>query len=91
MFRYAQVDLETGIVKCDSWLSGEVNHSHMIPIAEDFDTTNKNWDFETETWVEYTPEPIPEGEPSQLDRIEEAVNEIKNSENSEAINALLGG
>jgi hypothetical protein len=30
-------------------------------------------------------------EPSQLDRIEEAVNAIANSENSEAINALLGG
>lgn len=35
-------------------------------------------------------EPV-EPVPTQLDRIEETVNAIANSENSEAINALLGG
>lgn len=63
MFRYAQVDMNTGTVVSDSWLSTEgleKEHPNLIPIPNDFELSNKKWDFETETWVEYIPEPIPE-------------------------------
>ena len=63
MYRYAQIDIETGMVVSDSYLSGEVKAYNMIPISEDFDLTNKKYvDGE---WVEYTPEPIPEPEPTE--------------------------
>ena len=49
-----------------------------------------------DTMIVERPAHIPESDetepqPTQLDRIEEAVNAIANSENSEAINVLLGG
>lgn len=57
MYRYAQIDIETGIVVSDSHLSGIVEADNMIPISEDFDLTNKKYvDGE---WVEYEPEPQP--------------------------------
>ena len=72
MYRYAQIDIDTGLVVSNSYLSGIVYAENMIPIEEDFDLTNKKYvDGE---WVEYTPEPVPEPEPSQLDRIEAAVS-----------------
>lgn len=75
MFRYAQVNMKTGIVESDSCLSSEgmeKKHPNLIPISADFDLTDKKWDFETETWVEYIPEPVEPVEPvpTQLDRIE---------------------
>ena len=77
MPRYAQINLETGLVDGDSHLSGEVNEPNMIPVADDFDLTNKK--YVNGEWVEYTPEPIPEPEPepTQLDRIEAAVNKTQ--------------
>jgi hypothetical protein len=69
-YHYAQIDIETGYVISESWLSGEVVAPHMIPIADDFHPYNKKYvDGE---WVDYTPEPIqpPEPEPTQLDVIE---------------------
>ena len=63
MYRYAQIDLETGMVVSDSYLSGIVEAENMIPISEDFDLTNKKYvDGE---WVEYEPEPQPEPEPTE--------------------------
>lgn len=53
--RYAQID-GNGFVVSDSWLSGEVEADNMIPIAEDFDLTNKK--YVDGKWVEYIPEPI---------------------------------
>ena len=48
--RYAQIDLSTGMVVADSYLSGIV----------DFNLINKKYvDGE---WVEYTPDPVPEKE-----------------------------
>ena len=74
MDRYAQIDLETGHVVSDSYL-GETSAPNLIPITEEFELGNKKWDFETETWVEYIPEPVEpvEPEPTQLDRIESLV------------------
>ena len=76
MYRYAQIDMETGLVVSDSWLSGEVEAPNMIPIADDFELGGKKYDIETGEWVEYIPEPTPTPEPSQLDRIEATVNDI---------------
>ena len=69
MYRYAQIDLETGLVVSDSHLSGEVHYPHMIPVADDFDLTNKK--YINGEWIEYEPEPIPEPQPTQAHRIEE--------------------
>lgn len=57
MFRYAQIN-ENGFVVSDSYLSGEVIASNMIPIADDFVLTNKK--FSEGVWVEYTPEAVVE-------------------------------
>lgn len=58
MPRYAQVNIDTGIVESDSFLRDagmEKDFPHLIPIAEDFDLTQKKWDFEKREWVEYIP------------------------------------
>lgn len=58
-----------------------VLNEKMIQIDENFDTTNKKWNGSD--WESYTPEPVPEPEPSQLDRIEEAVT-AKNQDIAQA-------
>lgn len=68
MFRYAQIDIKTGKVVSDSYLSNKVNAEHMIPITENFDLTNKK--YINGEWTDYEPEPIVL-KPTQLDRIEE--------------------
>lgn len=58
--RYAQIDLSTGMVVADSYLSGIVDRPNLIQIPFDFSLTNKKYvDGE---WVEYTPDPVPEKE-----------------------------
>lgn len=61
MARYADVDT-TGIVTGDCYLRDaemEKDFPHLIPIAEDFDLSQKKWDFEKQEWVEYIPpEPV---------------------------------
>ena len=54
MIRYAQIDLDTGMVVSDSYLSGEVEAENMIQIEEGFDLTNKR--YIDGNWVEYVPE-----------------------------------
>lgn len=53
MFRYAQID-ENGYVVSDSHLSGMVEAENMIPLAPDFDLTNKRWNGES--WEAYEAE-----------------------------------
>ena len=55
MFRYAQVN-EKGYVVSDSHLSGVVEAENMIPLAPDFDLTNKRWNGTG--WEKYEPEPV---------------------------------
>lgn len=57
MYRYAQID-ENGYVVSDSHLSGEVKAPNMIPIADDFDLTNKR--YVEGKWESYEPEPVVE-------------------------------
>lgn len=54
MIRYAQIDLDTGMVVSDSYLSGEVEAENMIQIEESFDLTNKR--YIDGNWIEYVPE-----------------------------------
>ena len=54
MIRYAQIDIKTGLVISDSYLSGEVEAENMIQIEEDFDLTNKR--YIDGNWIEYVPE-----------------------------------
>lgn len=72
MIKYAQINIDTGIIESQTWLTTEVDYPHMILVEESFDLTSKKWDFETETWVEYVPEVVEPVEPehTQLDRIE---------------------
>lgn len=70
MFRYAQID-ENGCVVSDSHLSGVVEAENMIPLAPDFDLTNKRWNGKG--WEEYKPEP----EPVQLDKTQADMDYLK--------------
>lgn len=54
MIRYAQINLDTGMVVSDSYLSGEVEAENMIQIEEGFDLTNKR--YIDGNWIEYVPE-----------------------------------
>ena len=54
MIRYAQIDLDTGMVVSESYLSGEVEAENMIQIEESFDLTNKR--YIDGNWIEYVPE-----------------------------------
>lgn len=69
MYRYAIINIETGIIEGISNLTGEVNKPDMILITEDFDITNKK--YVNGEWIEYIPEPLPPPKPTQLDEIQE--------------------
>ena len=53
LIRYAQIDIKTGLVISDSYLSGEVEAENMIQIEEGFDLTNKR--YIDGNWIEYVP------------------------------------
>lgn len=65
-YRYAQIYKHEdgfGYPECDSYLSGEVAADDMIRLPDDFDLTNKRWNYELTDWETYEPDPIPEPEP----------------------------
>ena len=68
MYRYAIINIETGIIEGISNLIGNVNKPDMILISDDLDTTNKK--YVNGEWVEYEPKPLPTPEPTQLDIIQ---------------------
>ena len=63
-----------------------VLNEKTIQIEEDLDTTNKRWNGSS--WESYTPEPAPEPEPTQLDRIEANTQSLLSS--NSALDVLLG-
>lgn len=71
--RYAQIDLESGIVISDSHLSGEVKAKHMIPISNDFDLSNKK--YINGEWVDYVPEVVDEPTDQELINAEILLNQ----------------
>lgn len=95
ILRYAQID-ENGLMVSDSYLSGEVSAENMIPISEDFDLSNKKYDYDNKTWVEYIP-PEPEPEPTEQEIIqaETLLNQAeimaKQNEQDEVLAAILLG
>lgn len=94
--KYAQIDDE-GYIQCISYLSAEVNKPNMIKLSNDFDVTNKKYDYENKTWITYEPEPGPEQEPTETELIqaELLLNQqdiiIKQSEHDEVLAAILLG
>lgn len=70
MPRYAQIN-ENGYVVSDSHLSGVVEAENMIPLASDFDLTNKRWNGTG--WEEYEPEQ----EPAQPDQMQADMDYLK--------------
>ena len=70
MFRYAQIN-ENGTIDADSYLSGIVEVENMIPLAPDFDLTNKRWNGTG--WEKYEPEL----EPVQPDKTQADMDYIK--------------
>lgn len=82
-FIYAQID-ENNICCAVSNLSGEIFDTHLIPI-QTFDTTMIGKKFSDGHWLEVPKSEMGETitpEPTQLDRIEAAIN-MKNNEISE--------
>ena len=82
MSRYAQINMETGVVISDSNLT-ETSAPNLIPIAEDFDLTHKKWDFENKAWVRYDPEPIPNPEPTDAETAQSKLDYLLMMEGSE--------
>ena len=71
MFRYAQINLETGRVESDSFLASEVVAENLIPVAEDFALDGKK--YINGEWVQAEvadEKPVVVQEETQLDRIE---------------------
>lgn len=74
MYCYVEIDAN-GIPFSMLRTHAKIEKDNIILVAMDFDWKNYKWDFETETWVEYIPEPSEpiEPEPTQLDRIESMI------------------
>ena len=70
IYKYAQINLDTGVCVGVSYLSGEVIADHMIPLEiEDDVKPGDIWDGET--WTRPDPPPAPEPGPSRIDMLEE--------------------
>ena len=94
IYRYAQIYKSEdgfGYPECDSYLSGEVIAENMIRLEEDFDLTNKRWNYTTSKWESYEPEVIPEPEPqpTQLDIIESKLDKSQDEIRQEGADLLM--
>lgn len=66
MYRYAQINTETGQVVSDSHLSGEVKRPDMIPIPDGFALAGKK--YVDGVWVAYEPDET-EPEPTEQETV----------------------
>ena len=94
IYRYAQIYKHEdgfGYVECDSQLSGEVLAENMVRLEEDFDLTNKRWNYTASKWESYEPEVIPEPEPqpTQLDIIESKLDKSQDEIRQEGADLLM--
>ena len=85
MYKYAQID-SNNICFAVSYLSGEVIADDMIMLNEEDEPLGKK--YNNGTWEELPPQPAPEPEPSQLDRIEANTQSLMSS--NSALDVLLG-
>lgn len=70
MHKYAQIDIDTGVCISVSYLSGEVEADHMIPLTNDQDVQPGDiYRAADGTWTRPEPQSVPEPEPSLQDRI----------------------
>lgn len=81
MFKYAQIDLESGRCVSVSYLSGEIEAEHMLPLTEEEDVQPGDILQGDGTWLRPAPPPPPVPGPTPEDRIAQL----------EAINAELNG
>lgn len=89
MYRYVQINTETGQVVGDSYLSGPVAYPHMIPIPDDFDLAGKK--YVDGKWVEDAPVEPAEPEPTEQELInaEMLLNQATILSNQEATDEVL--
>lgn len=70
MDKYAQINLVTGVCIGVSYLAGELDAPHMVPLQPTDDVLlGDTWDGET--WTRPEPEPIPEPEQDRITQLEE--------------------
>lgn len=78
MYRYININKD-GIIIGESFLKGEVNKENLILVDESFNKTNKKYDFNTKTFVEYIEElPIFVKKETQMDRVENKLDTLLN-------------
>ncbi|MGF9711612.1 hypothetical protein [Paenibacillus naphthalenovorans] len=76
MFKYAQIDVETGVCVGVSILSGEVVAENMIPLTETDDVEPRDvYDMVTKTWTK-APPPAPPG-PTKTDVLDAKVTQLE--------------
>ena len=85
MYKYAQINSEN-ICFAVSYLSGEVIANDMIRLSAEDEPLGKK--YNNGTWEELPPQPTPEPEPTQLDRIEANTQNLLSS--NSALDVLLG-
>lgn len=64
--KYAQIDLSTGVVVSVSYLAGEVDLPHMLPLTDEDDVQPGDIRNADGTWTRPEPVPIVPG-PSEID------------------------
>lgn len=67
-YHYAQIDIETGLVIGDSWLSGEVDTPNMVLIPEDFEPLGMM--YVNGEWLQQPKQPEPIYEPTEQELIQ---------------------
>lgn len=78
MYRYAQIDLTTGVCISVSYLSGEVDAENMILLSEDDDVNPRDtWDGTAWTPAPPLPEPQPTPEQLRMAQLEQESADLK--------------
>ncbi|MGF9711707.1 hypothetical protein [Paenibacillus naphthalenovorans] len=89
MYKYAQIDLDTGVCVAVSILSGEVIADHMIPLTETDDVEPRDiYDKETKTWTKAEPLPPEHPVPSKIELLEAEIANL-NAQNIELWEILI--
>lgn len=86
MYRYAIIDTN-GFIIGTCQLSGEVPDPNLILIDEEFDIKNKKWNGTS--WESYTPEPIPEPEPTMDEKIYATVSKSQDEIRQEGADMVM--
>lgn len=92
-YRHIQIEKREdgyGYIVGDSYLNSIIQKENIIWVPDAFSTENQRWNYETSAWEEFSAEPTPDPEPTQLDRIEEQLNALAaDSVTMEKLNAAI--